>query len=176
VRQTFLLLSLLLAAAVDCGAQGLGQSCSPVGTWYGGQESPAKYLLTIVPIRPGHYGVRYDQGFTPPIPKLSAWSGNLIKVGRGSYVNHAIALANMSAAPPAAGGINPQVWAIRAHVRLVDCDTLQSEIDFFGVYSWGATPFVDTPDGSRLPPSGMITETYRRIPATCPACPEQPEE
>ncbi|HXY39297.1 MAG TPA: hypothetical protein VEQ10_06485 [Vicinamibacteria bacterium] len=176
MRRTILLLALLFAAFVDCSAEGFWQSCSPVGTWYGGQESPAKYLLTIAPIRPGHYGVRYDQGFTPAIPKLSGWSGNLIRVGKGSYVNHAIALANTSAAPPTAGGINPQVWAIRAHLRFVDCDTLESEIDFFGVYSWGATPFVDTPDGSRLPPSGVIEETYRRVTGGCPVCPAEPEE
>jgi len=177
MRQTVLLLALFLAAVVDCTAQGLGHSCSPVGTWYGGAENnTAKYLLTIVPILPGHYGVRYDQGFTAPIPKLSAWSGKLIKVGKGSYANHAIALANLSAAPPPAGGIDPQIWAIRAHVRLVDCDTLESEIDFFGVYSWGATPFLDTPDGSRLPPSGVIKETYRRMAGHCPVCPVEPEE
>jgi len=176
MRQTVLLLTLLFAAVVDCTAQGIGQSCSPVGTWYGGAETPAKYLLTIVPIRPGHYGVRYDQGFTPPIPKLSPWSGNLIKVGKGSYVSHAIALANLSAAPPPAGGINPQIWAVRSHVRLVDCDTLESEIDFYGVYSWGATPFLDVPDASRLPSSGVIKETYRRMARACPVCPVEPEE
>lgn len=176
MRRTVLLLALLSAVAIDCAAEGFRQSCSLVGTWYGGAESPAKYLLTIVPIGPGHYGVRYDQGFTAPIPKLSAWSGNLIKVGRNSYLSKAIALANTSAAPPAAGGINPQVWAIRSHVRFIDCDTLESEIDFFGVYSWGATPFLDTPDGSRLPPAGVIKETYRRMPKDCPACPAEPEE
>jgi hypothetical protein len=176
MRRTVLLLVLLFAAVVDCTAQGLGQSCSPVGTWYGGQDSPAKYLLTIVPIRPGHYGARYDQGFTPAIAKLSAWSGDLIKVGKHGYVNHAIALANASAAPPAPGGANPQIWAIRSHVRLVDCDTLESEIDFFGVYAWGMTPFVDTPVGSRLPASGIINETYRRMERHCPACPFEPEE
>ena len=97
-------------------------------------------------------------------------------MGKRSYVNHVIALANLSAAPPPAGGINPQVWAIRAHVRLVDCDTLESEIDFFGVYSWGTTPFLDTPEGSRLPPSGVITETYRRMASDCSVCPVEPEE
>jgi hypothetical protein len=176
MRQTVLLFALLLAAVVDCAAQGLGQSCSPVGTWYGGQDSPAKYLLTIVPIRPGHYGVRYDQGFTPAIPKLSEWSGNLINVGRGSFVSHVIALANTSPAPPPAGGINPQIWAVRSHVRFVDCDTLESEIDFYGVYSWGTTPFLDTPVASRLPPSGVIKETYRRMERHCPVCPYEPEE
>lgn len=81
MRRTLMLLALLFAAVVECAAEGHGRSCSPVGTWYGGAENnTAKYLLTIVPIRPGYYGVRYDQGFTPPIPKLSAWSGNLIKL------------------------------------------------------------------------------------------------
>ena len=176
MRRTVLLLALLFAVVVDCATEGVG-NCSPVGTWYGGAaENPAKYLLTIVPIRPGHYGARYDQGFTPAIPKLSAWSGSLIKVAHGTYVNQAIALANLSAAPPPAGGINPQIWAIRARVRLVDCHTLESEIDFYGVYPWGATPFLDEPESSRLPPSGVIQETYRRMARGCSVCPVEPEE
>jgi hypothetical protein len=151
-------------------AQGFEHECTPTGTWFGGGETSAKYLLTIIPIRPGHYLLRYDEGFTPAIPKLSEWSGELVQGRDDAYLGHAIALANTSNVPPNQGGPNPQIWAVREHVRLTDCNTLEAEIDFYGVYVWGKSPFLDTPDGSRLPPGGTIKETYQRMARHCPVC------
>lgn len=169
MRLTRLLFILLLVTIIPAVAQDFGQ-CSPTGTWYGGGDTSAKYLLTITPIRPGLYILRYDEGFTAAIPKLSEWSGQLVRVEDNAYVGHAIALANASNIPPNQGGPNPMIWAVREDIRLTDCNTLEAEIDFFGVYAWGKTPFVDMPDGSRLPPTGIITETYQRMETKCPVC------
>lgn len=175
-RRIVLVLFLLLTGVVPSFGQGFGQGpnreCSPAGTWYGGAENSAKYLLTVVATEPGHYSVVYDQGFTPAIPKLSPFVGRLAQVRHGGLVGQVIALANLSAVPPPQGGPNPQIWAAREFGHMVDCDTLEFEIDFYGVYAWGKVPFVDPPDGSRLPPSGVIRETYLRMPIQCEVCPQ----
>ena len=176
MRRMIFLLILLFAATIPGIAQGFGQKCTPTGIWYGGGESSAKYTLTVIPMRPGHYLLRYDEGFTPAIPKLSEFSGELVREKDDVYLGHAIALANPSNIPPNQGGPNPQIWAVREHVRLTDCDTLEAEIDFYGVYAWGKTPFVDLPDGSRLPPTGVIKETYQRMARHCPVCVSAAEE
>lgn len=170
MRRTIFFLILLFAATVPGMAQGFGETCTPSGTWYGGGDTSAKYVLTVIPMLPGHYLLRYDEGFTPAIPKLSEWSGELVWGKDGVYLGQIIALANPSNIPPNQGGPNPQIWAVREHVRLTDCSTLEAEIDFFGVYAWGKTPFVDAPDASRLPPTGVIKETYQRMPHQCPVC------
>ena len=169
MRYIKLFLILLFVTIIPCVAQDFGQ-CSPTGTWYGGGDTSAKYLLTVTPIRPGLYVLRYDEGFTAAIPKLSEWSGRLVRVGENSYLGHAIAMANASSVPPNQGGPDPMVWAVREHIRLTDCNMLEAEIDFYGVYAWGKAPFVDSPDGSRLPPTGVIKETYRRMADDCPVC------
>ncbi len=176
MRRTVLLVALVLAAMLPGLAQGFGYECSPAGTWYGGGSGPAKYLLTITQTYFGHYTYSYDEGFTPAVPKLSEYSGELVRVGFNTYVGRAIALANMSSAPPNAGGIPPQIWAIRETGRLTDCNTMEFDIDFFGVYQWGRIPFVDQPDASKLPVEGVIHETYTRMARKCAVCPSTQEE
>ena len=60
-------------------------------------------------------------------------------------------------------------------MRLVDCDTLESEIDFYGVYSWGTTPFLDPPEGSGF----TVGSDHRDVSPDgkgCPVCPVEPED
>jgi hypothetical protein len=170
MRSRYCSLILLLASSVACAAQGLSPKFDLAGTWYGGSDTSAKYLLTITPIGPGHYLLRYDEGFTAAIPKLSEWSGEMTWIKGDTYVAQMLALANPSNVPPNQGGPNPQIWAARELVRLINPTTLEAEIDFYGVYAWGKIPFIDSPDGSRLPPSGTIKETYQRISDHCTAC------
>ncbi len=182
MRKMMFVVVVLFAALIPCLAQGFGNECTPAGTWYGGGADPSltihspKYLLTIVPSRAGRYSIRADEGFsTNPavVAKLSEFSGELIKQEDGTYRAYALALANSSSVPPPMGGLDPQIWAIREHVTLTDCNTLQFEIDFFAVYAWGHTPFLDTPDGYRLPPGTVAIETYKRMATSCPVCGEE---
>jgi hypothetical protein len=170
MRAMFLAIAFSLTGVTASFADGLGDRCTPVGTWYGGAEGSAKWLLTVVPTRPGHYSMVFDEGFTPAIAKLSPFSGELVRLSDGRYKGNAIALANTSATPPPLGGPNPAIWAIREFGALTDCDTLEFVIDFYGIYNWGRTPFLDPPDGSRLPPEGFVKEVYVRMPRRCLAC------
>ena len=176
IRWTVVALSFFMVGVVPAFGQGvargIGHECSLAGTWFGGANTTAKWLLTVVPIGPGRFSIVSDQGFTPAIAKLSPFSGRLDQLQNGELVGQAIALANASSVPPPQGGPNPEVWAIHETGRLTDCDTLDFDIDFYGVYIWGRTPFIDLPDGSRLPPTGVVHETYRRMATTCEVCPQ----
>ena len=151
---------------------GFGNSCSPVGTWYGGSDASAgmKYLLRITAGPAGRYAITYELGFIPKIPRISTYSGEMVKTPSG-FVAYSLALANMVSTPPPLGGPPPDIWAVRAQMHFEGCDTLKSVIDFIGIYKWGdRVPFVDLPD--LLPALG--TESYRRMPTVCAPelCPE----
>ena len=170
--RTKFLMSILVLVAVPCVAQGFGNACNPVGTWYGGSDTSAgmKYLLRITAGPAGRYAITYELGFIPKIPRLSAYSGEMVKTNNG-FVAYSLALANMVPTPPPQGGPAPDIWAVRAQMEFDGCDTLKSTIDFIGTYKWGDTvPFVDLPN--TLPALG--TESYRRMPTICAPelCPE----
>jgi len=171
MRIVSVLILVITLIAIPCGAQGFGNECNPVGTWFGGSDSSsAKYLLRITAGPAGRYTVTYYIGFTPAISRLSPWSGDMVK-SKDGYVVYSIALANFASVPPPAGGAPPDIWAVRARMTFDGCDTLKSTLDFFGGYKWDTkVPFLDPPDYS-----GTIgTESYRRMPTTCAEglCPE----
>ncbi len=172
MRNIGVLMIVIAMVALPCVAQGFGDACNPVGTWYGGSDtSPGmKYLLRITAGPAGRYAVTYELGFVPKIPRLSAYSGEMVKTING-FVVYSLALANLDPTPPPLGGPPPDIWAVRAQMQFESCDTLKSTIDFIGLYKWGTkVPFLDVPDTS--PPLG--TESYRRMPTTCSAglCPQ----
>jgi len=168
-----IIISAIALIAVPCVAQGFGNECNPVGTWYGGSDTTPgmKYLLRITAGPAGRYAVTYEIGFVPKIPRLSSYSGEMVKTHDG-FVVYSLALANLVPTPPTPppGGPAPDIWAVRAQMQFEGCDTLKSTIDFIGIYKggpqWGTkVPFLDYPD--TLVPGG--TESYRRMPTTCSA-------
>ncbi len=172
MRKIGLPIIVIALLALPCFAQGFGNDCNPVGTWYGGSDTTPgmKYLLKIAAGPAGRYDVTYEIGFVPKIPRLSAYSGEMVKTHDG-FVVYSLALANLVSTPPPLGGPPPQIWAVRAQMKFEGCDTLKSTIDFIGLYDWGVkVPFLDFPDISV--PGG--TESYRRMPTTCSAglCPQ----
>ena len=165
MRNISLLIIVITIVAVSCIAQGFGNECNPVGTWYGGSDASAgmKYLLRITAGPAGRYTVTYELGFVPKIARLSPYSGEMVKTLDG-FVVYSLALANLDPTPPPLGGPAPDIWAVRAQMRFEGCDTLKSTIDFIGIYKWGVkVPFVDVPDAS----APLGTESYRRMPTTC---------
>ena len=185
-RSTVIALAGLLAGGIQCLAQGLGNGCTPAGTWYGGQDNGAKYLLTIVPsgvkwtVTPFPrlstvYTIVYQAAFKPRVPVLTQFSGEMVSEGLTTYRSQIIALVNQSDQPPGpdSPGNSPEVSAIREHGSMVDCNTMKFEIDFFATYLWASNkvPFQDPPDSSRLAPGAIIQETYRRMPTQCTQCP-----
>lgn len=181
--RTALALVGLLACGMQCRAQGLG--CTPVGTWYGGQDNGAKYLLTIVPSGVKWvttpfprittvYSIVYQAAFKPRVTVLTRYTGEMVNEGGTNYRSQIIAMVNQSDQPPGVDSPanTPEVWAIRERGYLSDCDTMKFEIDFFAVYLWSSNkvPFRDPPDSFRLT-SGTIKETYRRMPTECTQCP-----
>lgn len=165
MRNTILLAALIAISALPCLAQGFGNECNPVGTWYGGSDATAgmKYLLRITAGPAGRYAVTYELGFIPKIPRISSYSGEMVKTPDG-YVVYSLALANLVSTPPPLGGPPPQIWAVRANMQFEGCDTLKSTIDFIGLYNWSDNvPFLDAPDVS----APLGTESYRRMPTTC---------
>ncbi len=172
MRNIGMLLLVIAIGALPCVAQGFGNGCNPVGTWYGGSDATAgmKYLLRITAGPAERYAVTYEIGFVAKIPRLSAYSGEMVKTPDG-FVVYSLALANLVSTPPPLGGPPPQIWAVRAHMQFEGCDTLKSTIDFIGLYNWGdKVPFLDVPDIS----APLGTESYRRMPTTCSAgiCPQ----
>jgi hypothetical protein len=171
MRNIVVLMVVIAMMGLPCVAQGFGNDCNPVGTWYGGSDTSSgmKYLLRITAGPGGRYTVVYDIGFTPKIPKLSSYSGEMVRTADG-FIVYSLALANLDSTPPPLGGQPPNIWAVRAQMQFQGCDTLKSTIDFIGIYKWGEKiPFLDVPDS--FAPLG--TESYRRMPTTCAAglCP-----
>jgi hypothetical protein len=171
IFSAFILVTALMA--VPSVAQGFGDECNPVGTWFGGSDSSSsKYLLNIQAGPAGRYTVTYHLGFIPipAIPRISSYVGEMVKTNN-KFVVYSLALANFSPVPALLGGPPPNIFAVRAQMEFEECNTLKSTIDFIGVYSWGdKVPFLDLPDNS----ASLGTESYRRMPTTCAVgvCPE----
>jgi hypothetical protein len=148
---------------ISCPAPG---SCSLEGTWYGGSQT-AKYLLTIVPTTGGDYTMIWDgayppQALGPGIVVKTMITGSIIKIRRRGYEAFAIGMAATADA-----NALPSIGSVHAVVSFTGCDTMSLKFDFFGMYMWGKTPFIDFPDVTM--PAGF-TETYKRMPTTCKVC------
>ncbi len=154
---------IFLLSGLSMLAQGFGNDCTPAGTWYGGADSKAKYLLTVIPTRAGHFSIRFDEGFTPAIPKLSEFSGEMIHDNDGGYKAYAIALGNLSSeAPNSSAAVYPFVWTVREKATMPNCDTLVFEIYQSRWYLWGYLPFSEDFWQNRLPNNQPVYETYLR--------------
>jgi hypothetical protein len=76
-------------------------------------------------------------------------------------------MVNKSAAFPAP---NPELWAVHGTARLVDCNTLQLDYDFFGAYHMPTEkkPFLSEPDYVVVP--APFVERYQKVPNKCTVC------
>jgi hypothetical protein len=170
-----------LAILTPTFGNGFGNECTPAGTWFGGSENGAKYLMTVVPAMPNHYTVVFQAAFKPRVPILTQYTGEMRHVKAAIFDTFIIAMVNNSELPPDPGAdsTRPQVWAVRSRGEIKDCDTFEFEIDFFVVYNWRGdlVPFKDAPDTHRLAPGNVIRETYHRMnAAVCTECPARPDD
>ena len=161
-------------------APGFGTDCTPTGTWYGGSENGAKYLLTVIPSTP-YYTVIFQAAFKPRVPVLTRYSGEMTHVKAKTFDIYAIAMVNTSELPPDPGADStlPQVWAIRSRAEISDCNTLDLTIDFFAAYNWRSdlVPYLDPPDTYRLSPGNLIREKYHRVTTeVCTSCPMRDDD
>ena len=162
---------IVLALAFSLCAPVWGENqgaCSMAGTWYGGGDV-AKYMTHIYPAAGNDFRILGEGAFsqvTLGFPVMTSYGGSIIKNQHG-YEAYSIGMVNDTTNFPAP---TPQVFAVHAAVRLIDCDTLRFDYDFFGAYLWNSNkiPFVDKPDYVVVPPP--FSETYRRMPTRCPQC------
>jgi hypothetical protein len=180
------LLSMILfvLVATPCLAQGYGCDCDPAGIWLGGSDPKVpSYKLTVVQVATGRYSVTYE---ILPNPGLyySSYTGELRKDHAQSYTGYAVASFEINQASVefyaglgisvTAGGF--ELDAIRERVVMLDCDTLQGTIDWFGWYvpfTNAKVPFVTRPEIEAISFSGgqPIVEIYHRVSGdSCPAC------
>ncbi len=158
-------------------------ACDLAGTWYGG--SVVAYHMTIIPaVARDHYTV-FAQGMYKNSVMNTVYTGQVAR----RHNRYEGPLMQLSTAdpdflnPPPIGKL-PDITAGWTSMRLVDCNTIENRIPFFGVYfgssiwqpaidrpaiDWiapGKTPLVDAPDVDLLTflSGGMpIVETYHRL-------------
>ena len=168
---------LFLVLSTSCLAQGSGNACMPTGRWYGGSQY-AKYHLTVT-FNVSAYSVMF-QGAYQNAPVETKYTGEIVRKG-DHYEGGVIQLASSAATFPAP---LPDILAAWSTVRMPDCDTLVSDISFFGIYLassiWAPTgakvPFRDKLDVDILAGLGVtsIQEVYHRVPMECKVCPVTP--
>lgn len=159
-------LAALFVAAVPLDA-GVGNKCSPAGTWYGGAEGGAKYLMTITPRGGNRFTVIAQGGYSLEgvgYVANTSFAGELAKTGPGRYLARMMAfLATDYGIPPAVAEID----AASGTMEMTSCTQLISTIDFFVAYfDPNANPFEDpyNLDLLQILHGGEpIVETYTRI-------------
>lgn len=187
-------IALLLGVAAGAFAQqGKGNECTPSGVWYGG--SVVAYQMTIIPGGPaGHY-TTFAQGMYKNSVLNTVYAGEVVKNGN-KYEGSLVALSTQDPEylnPPPFTKL-PDINAGWASMELLDCNTLQNTIPFFGVYfgppspfgvgiwepgtpwwgvNWvakGKVPLLDQPDVDLIPiltnDTKPIVETYHRVSRT----------
>jgi len=196
------LLCLLIVAAVPCLAQpevgtrwngstltpsSIGNDCTIAGTWYGG--SAVAYQLTITPSIPvGHFIIAAEPMYVnPQAPLATKFTGQLVKRAN-VYEGSMLSLSGDKSfidLPPATNPKMPDLQVGWISMKLVDCNTIQNTIPFFGLYfgagiwqpgtpwtgvQWAASgkvPLSDAPDVDLIPvlTGGVkpILETYHRL-------------
>ncbi len=173
MKQLLLILSLSFLSLSSFA--GNSPACSPSGTWYGGGDF--RYMLTITPITGQRFAMRGEGAFDNAALGYKGWtsfSTQLVKLKDGRYVGYGIGMFTTSSElPPPLNSL--ELDGIRGWREFIDCENIRFSYDFFGAYfDLNKVPFIDQPDLNYLPPGG-ITETYRRMPTTCPAC-EAPQK
>ena len=156
------------------------QHCDLTGTWYGG--SVVAYQLTVTPAaKPGHFTVIF-QGMYKNSAMNTAYSGEVARK-RDRYEGSLLQLTGDEAflGPPPLIGKMPDLVVVWTSMKLVDCNTIENTIPFFGTYFasniwqpgivWNTPPFakvplVDPPDVDLLNilnNGDPVKETYHRL-------------
>jgi len=163
---------LLLSLAVPGFAQTAGKGCEISGTWYGGSEW--KYQMTVTPIQ----GNRYSVVFQPLYDNKAFgyvvwtnWTGEIVVRPGNVLEAYTMSMYQTDAgAPPDVNQMETDI--ARGRIEFIDCNTLTQTIDVYAAYSGPKRPFTDPPDWHYLTPGETLTETYSRMPTTCPVCDE----
>ena len=154
------------------------RSCDLAGTWYGG--SVVAYHMTIIPgVARGHYTV-FAEGMYKNSVMNTVYTGQVARK-HGRYEGPLMQLSTQDPDflnPPPIWKM-PDIIAGWSSMKLVDCNTIESRIPFFGVYFgsniwqpgvvWttpGKTPLLDAPDVDLLDVLAggkPIVETYHRL-------------
>ncbi len=185
MHRAVLVVVTLLATGAICLAQGIGHTCDPTGTWFGGSDpNVPTYQLTVVPEAAARYSVVY-QLMPDPGSRLGSYTGEMIKDGAQTYTQYAITTFTENQAGVefyASLGIIVDVgaWeadAVYGDVVMLDCDTIKSTITWFGWYipiTLEKVPFVTQPEIEYIRDflgGEPIVETYHRVSgANCPVC------
>lgn len=167
MRFSKILLLIAILAAVPSLA--IPPNCDLAGSWYGGGPA-AKYMLTIIQNPGGNYTMVGAAGFTQEslgYPVTTPFMNSIVKLPGNRLEFFGTGMVNNSNGFPAP---TPEVWALHGTARLISCNTLQLDYDFFGAYfmPMDKKPFIDNPDYVVVPPP--FSETYTKMPTTCPLC------
>jgi hypothetical protein len=179
---------LTLAAGLLLGSPLLAEpfdspgACDLAGTWYGG--SVVAYHMTIIPAGDRDHYTAFAQGMYKNSVMNTVYTGQLAR----KHNRYEGPLMQLSTAdedflnPPPIGKL-PDITAGWSSMRLVDCNTIENRIPFFGVYfassiwqpdrdlpviDWTGvkTPLVSPPDVDLLiilSGGRPIVETYHRL-------------
>ncbi len=175
----------VVLAAAPCLAQGIGRPCDPSGTWIGG-GNPAvpSYQLTVVPTQAGRYSITFQMIFDPGIHSTN-YTGELIRNDARTFTAYAMATfgeTQESVDFYASLGIDistsdQEADAIVEAARMVDCDTMEFKINWFGWYlpiTGDKIPFVTQPEVEFIHDflgGEPMVETYHRVSGDpCPVC------
>jgi len=181
-----ILLIISCALLVSPGlAQNPQHNCSMVGTWLGGSDPSGipYYQMTITSEVDGKLLVAYQAMYGPGI-HYTSWTGEAKK---GTAKTSEYALATYIITQEMADfylqnfGIQVDPGSFEAdgiytHARMLDCDTIESTITWFGWYipiTPDTVPFVTQPQIEYirdLNGGQPIVEIYRRIGPNCPIC------
>ena len=173
-------------------AQSKGRTCDVSGTWVGGSGTVPGYRLTINFQPSGRYSVEYQQLYAYSSadlgrPWFTTWQGEWHKVDAQRYEGYSFFNSQITpemAAIYAGLGLTlteddlalPELDGIFGHVVMLDCNTLQSAIEWFGVYiplTAEKIAFVTPPDGEIIRDFNggtPIIEIYHRVGPRCRAC------
>ena len=161
-------------------------NCSMIGTWLGGSDPSGipYYQMTITPEVEGRLLVAY-QAMYDPGTHYTSWTGEARKGRARTYNEYALAtyIITQDMADFYFQNFGIQVDpgtfeadGIYTHARMLDCNTIQSTITWFGWYipiMPDTVPFVTQPQIEYirdLNGGQPIVEIYHRIGPDCPIC------
>jgi hypothetical protein len=160
-------------------------NCSLTGTWLGGSDPTGipSYQATITPEADGRYMVLY-QAMYDPGTHFTSWTGELRKGEGKTYSEYAAATyiisQDMADFYQTIGiQVDPgsfEVDGVYTQKRMLDCNTFQSTITWFGWYipiTAEKIPFVTPPEVEFIHDANggqPIVEIYHRVGPDCPIC------
>ena len=183
-RRVLMMFLVIVLAGIPCLAQGAGRTCEPTGTWLGGSDPTGVpgYHLTITREAAGRYMVVYQSVYDPGT-HFTIWTGELKKESGQIYSQYAVSTYFIS---QDIADYYRDVWGIQVdpgtievdgiytHARMLDCNTIQSTISWFGWYvpiTAEKIPFVTQPEIELIDIIGApIVEIYHRVGPDCPIC------